>query len=131
MKLITLTAIAYSHGILPTVTIVRDGVHVRINESDYDPKTMTLAEAPETDGITDPDPVPTEQPAPVAAPVEPVADAPAPTLIVMKQGRKFFIADLMGQKVEGEAAAALGIADTGYATEAEAAAALAGIAPQA
>jgi len=122
MKLTALTAIAYSHGILPTVTIVRDGVHVRINESDYDPKTMTLADAPDTV-----EPVPTEQP----APVEPVADAPAPTLIVMKQGRKFFIADLMGQKVEGEAAAALGIADTGYATEAEAAAALAGIAPQA
>jgi len=121
MKLITLTAIAYSHGTVPTVTIVRDGVHVRINESDYDPKTMTLAEAPETDGITDTDPVP-----PAPAPT-----TEQPKLIVMKQGRKFFIADLMGQKVEAEAAAALGIADTGYATEAEAAAALAGIAPQA
>lgn len=118
MKLITLTAIAYSHGILPTVTIVRDGVHVRINESDFDPETMTLAEAPETDGVTDPEPTP-----------EPTANQPK--LIVMKQGRKFFVADLMGQKIEGEAAAALGIADTGYSTEAEASEALAGIAPQA
>jgi len=122
MKLITLTAIGYSHGTVPTVTIVRDGVHVRINESDYDPETMTLADGPASDGITDPDPVP-------PAPVEPTTEQPK--LIVMKQGRKFFIADLMGQKVEGEAAAALGIADTGYATEAEAAAALAGVAPQA
>lgn len=118
MKLITLTAIAYSHGILPTVTIVRDGTHVRINESDYDPETMELAEAPAADE-------------PVQS-TEPTVTIDAPTqLIVMKQGRKFFVADLMGQKVEGEAAAALGIADTGYATEAEAAAALAGIAPQA
>ena len=126
MKLIPLIAVAYSHGILPTVTIVRDGVHYRINESDFDPETMTLADGPAV-----------EAPAP-AAQVEPAADEPAqPTepqqpaqLIVMKQGRKFFIADLMGQKVEGEAAAALGIADTGYSTEADATAALAAIAPQ-
>ena len=120
MKLITLTAIAYSHGTVPTVTIVRDGVHVRINESDYDPETMTLAG----------DPAPVE---PVQT-TEPTVTTDAPTqLIVMKQGRKFFIADLMGQKVEGEAAAALGISDAGYATEAEAQAALAlvaTIAPQ-
>ena len=123
MKLIPLIAIGYSHGILPTVTIVRDGVYFRINEADFDPETMTLAEAPETDGITDPDPVP---PAPDAPP-PPAAPA---QLIVMKQGRKFFIADTMGQKVEGEAATALGIADTGYASEADAQAALAAIAPQ-
>lgn len=120
MKLITLTAIAYSHGVLPTVTIVRDGVHVRINESDFDPETMTLADAPEA-------PVPVE---PTIEP-EPAPPAEQPKLIVMKQGRKFFIADMMGQKVEGEAAAALGIADTGYSTEADASEALAGIAPQA
>ena len=114
MKLIPLIAAGYSHGILPTVTIVRDGVHVRINEADFDPDTMQLAEAPET----------------TAAPVD-EPDAPPPAqLIVMKQGRKFFIADTMGQKVEGEAAAALGITDTGYSTEADAQAALAAIAPQ-
>lgn len=127
MKLIHLNAIGYSHGIVPTVTIVRDGIHFRINESDFDPETMTLAETPETDGITDPDPVPSD-PAPEPDVVSPPA-APV-QLIVMKQGRKFFIADTMGQKVEGEAAAALGIADTGYSTEADAQAALAAIAPQ-
>lgn len=122
MKLIPLIAVAYSHGILPTVTIVRDGAHVRINESDFDPETMTLADEPETVESAPVEPDPTA--ANAAATQQPAQ------LIVMKQGRKFFIADLMGQKVEGEAAAALGIADTGYGTEAEATAALAAIAPQ-
>lgn len=119
MKLIHLTAVAYSHGVLPTVTIVRDGVHVRINESEFDPETMELAEAPASGGITDTDPS--------TGTTEPQQPA---QLIVMKQGRKFFVADLMGQKVEGEAAAALGISDAGYSTEADAQAALATIAPQ-
>jgi hypothetical protein len=117
MKLIPLIAVAYSHGILPTVTIVRDGTHVRINESDFDPETMELADEPSTDETV-------LEPTVTTEPQQPAQ------LIVMKQGRKFFIADLMGQKVEGEAAAALGIADTGYGTEAEATAALAAIAPQ-
>lgn len=124
MKLIPLIAIAYSHGILPTVTIVRDGVHVRINESDFDPETMELASGEPTladicDAIV--------QSIDTTEPQQPTQ------LIVMKQGRKFFVADLMGQKVEGEAAAALGISDAGYATEAEAQTALAlvaAIAPQ-
>ena len=122
MKLILLTAVAYSHGILPTVTIIRDGQHVRINESDFDPETMDLASGePTLADMCD-------------AIVQSTVTIDAPTqLIVMKQGRKFFVADLMGQKVEGEAAAALGISDAGYATEAEAQAALAlvaTIAPQ-
>lgn len=128
MKLIPLTAIGYSHGILPTVTIIRDGVHIRINESDFDPETMTLAEAPELVPLTVPQSLIDEAKAEGEAQVK--ADV-APQLIVMKQGRKFFIADLMGQKVEGEAAAALGITDTGYANEADAQAALAAIAPDA
>jgi hypothetical protein len=47
MKRITLTAlaaIAYIDGILPTVTVSRDGVAVRINECDFDPETMKLFE---------------------------------------------------------------------------------------
>lgn len=119
MKLIPLIAIGYSHGILPTVTIIRDGTHVRINEADFDPDTMTLAEAPETDAAPTDEP---DAPPPPAAPAQ---------LIVMKQGRKFFIADTMGQKVEGEAAVAIGVNDAGYGTEADAQAALAAIAPQA
>lgn len=123
MKLIplfSLYGVGYSHGILPTVTVVRDGTHVRINESDYDPKTMELA--PGQDIATEP-----EQPAPVDLTK---GDQPTPQLIVMKQGQKFFIADLMGAKVEGEAATALGISDAGYSTEAKAQVALAAIAPQ-
>ena len=115
MKLIPLIAIAYSHGILPTVTIVRDGEHVRINESDFDPETMELAAEP----VETPEPVQTTD---TTEPQQPAQ------LIVMKQGRKFFVADLMGQKVEGEAAVALGISDAGYSTEAAAQAALAAIA---
>lgn len=124
MKLIFLTAIAYSHGILPTVTIVRDGTHVRINESDYDPETMEIA--PGQDIASEP-----EQHAPVDLGKSDTGEQqPAPQLIVMKQGKKFFIADLMGAKIEGEAATALGISDAGYATEVEGQAALAAIAPQ-
>lgn len=129
MKLIPLIAVAYSHGILPTVTVVRDGQHVRINESDFDPETMELASGePTLADLCDAIVQSIDEP----APVEPTSTEPQQPaqLIVMKQGRKFFIADLMGQKIEGEAAAALGIADTGYGTEAEATAALAAIAPQ-
>jgi hypothetical protein len=49
----------------------------------------------------------------------------------MKQAGKFFICDALGNKVEGEAATALGILDTGYTTEAKAQAALAAIKPEA
>ena len=122
MKLISLIAIAYSHGVLPTVTIVRDGVHVRINELDFDSETMELASG---------EPTLADMCDAIVQTTEPTGTIDAPTqLIVMKQGRKFFVADLMGQKVEGEAAAALGISDVGYGTEDEAAAALAAIAPQ-
>lgn len=89
---------------------------VTINASDYDPATMTLVEgeAPEAPA----------EPAPTAD-VAPPADE---QLIVMKSGTgktaKFFVADLKGAKVTGEAAAALGIDENGYATEDEAKAAL-------
>lgn len=121
MKFITLTALtalAYDNGIVPTVTIMRDGKAVRINETDFDPNTMELAGAPVA-----------------ALQVEPAPVAPPPPvdqkLIVMKRGRKFFIADMVGQVVEGEAAAALGIAGTGYSTEADAQAVLTYIAQKA
>lgn len=87
---------------------------VLINVSDFDEAAMTL--------VTDaPEPA-----APVAL-TEPPA-APTEQLIVMKSGTgrtaKFFVADLKGAKVTGEAASTLGIDENGYATEDEAKAAL-------
>jgi hypothetical protein len=127
MKLIALTALAYSSGILPTVTIKTENGPVRINEEDFDPETMALYDAVE------PDPVPAEPAATetVPAPADPAATnpdpAPAQKLLVMKSGAKFFIVNELGAKIDGEAAEALGIVVDGYQTEAKAKAALAEI----
>jgi hypothetical protein len=115
MKLIALTALAYSSGILPTVTIKTENGPVRINEEDFDPETMALYDAVE------PDPVPAD---PAATNPDP---APAQKLLVMKSGAKFFIVNELGAKIDGEAAEALGIVVDGYQTEAKAKAALAEI----
>ena len=122
---------------IPTVTIRRDDMDVRINASDYDADRdgeilahddVPVLAAPPVPQIVA-DPVETLVPAgapdapaqPVAAPdapAQPVAapDAPAQppkAVAVVKRGRKFFATDAQGQDVPGFNA-------SGYAQEQEA-----------
>lgn len=96
---------------IPTVLIKTENGPVLINEADFDPKTMKLADVEAA-------PAPAPEPAPVA----PAAPVTPTQLLVMKSGRKFFIRDSMGQEVTAE-----GIDKDGYTTEAAALEALAAL----
>ena len=112
---------------IPTVTIRRDDMDVRINASDYDADRdgeilahddVPVLAAPPVPQIVA-DPVETLVPAGAPdAPAQPVAapDAPAQppkAVAVVKRGRKFFATDAQGQDVPGFNA-------SGYAQEQEA-----------
>lgn len=112
---------------IPTVTIRRDDMDVRINASDYDADRdgeilahddVPVLAAPPVPQIVA-DPVETLVPAGAPdAPAQPVAapDAPAQSpkaVAVVKRGRKFFATDAQGQDVPGFNA-------SGYAQEQEA-----------
>lgn len=128
---------------VPVVTIETENGPVRINKSDFDPATMTLAGAvapaapaapPAGDPGTAPTPATPAAPEAPAAPVAPPAGDPgatqglnlapeaaaAPTapqsaLYVTKKGRKFIVTDQGGNAVE-----MAGIEPGGYAKENEA-----------
>lgn len=129
----TASAIAFSNSV-PVVTIETDNGPVRINESDYDPDTMTLAGADDAKG-TDATPVPETTPsaAPAtttndsaalkeaaiaagAAIAPPIAHDPAPSQrLVSKIGSKHFVVNEKGEKLDEP-----GIDPKGYKTDAEA-----------
>lgn len=116
------------NDICTTVVIVTDNGPVTINESDYDPKVHTLAVDDQT---AQPSAVVTGEVLPpvveggesamtghdadglpiVETPVV-VADAAPMILLVLKNGRKYFIVDMTGKPVVGD-----GIDTTGYPTE--------------
>lgn len=93
---------------------------VRINKSDYDadPSKYTLY---------DPEPAvaavpPTPQPPQMPAGTPPTPQPPKRTLMVLSEGRRFFVSDDQGVKQTGE-----GIDPEGYATKAAAQAAIANL----
>ena len=94
---------------IPTVLIETENGPVRINETDFDEATMTLAGSePEDDPVTDETP-PAETP-----PAEtPPAETPPAQRMVLKEGRKHFVVDAAGVKITGEE----GIDEKGYTTE--------------
>lgn len=94
----------------PTITVIMGGNPVRVNQSDYDaaPDDYVLA------GADDLAPKPADEPAPkVATP-----------LMVTKDGKLFFAVNGEGAKVDDVA----GIDPAGYKTEADAWAAIMGLA---
>lgn len=119
---------------VPVVTIVTDAGPVRINASEYDPATHTLAEGEVAPAVAQAPATPPAPPAPAApaAPVEPPVAVPtdpnappappsAPTPVVpvekfvTKTNKKWFVTDKDGKPLDA--------AHEGYATEAEAQAA--------
>lgn len=130
---------------IPTVTIRRDDMDVRINLADYDrerdgdilasdpgvdvaalnqpeapPQDQTPVETPPavppvTEAGQEP-PVPAMNAAEDRAPVEaPVTAQEPPARAVVKRGRKFFVTDATGKDVVAE-----GIDATGYTSESDA-----------
>jgi hypothetical protein len=115
---VALAATGYMSETLPTVLIQTPNGPVRINESDFDPETMKQVDAVEAPVEPEPVVISAFDPETVAAPEQ---------LLVMKSGRKFFITNTMGVKLDGDAAEIVGIDPEGYTTEAAAQAALAAL----
>lgn len=128
ITLIALVASGYMSESLPTVSIKTENGPVLINESDFDPETMELVDAVEAPVTPEPAVIPATNsiPTPVTPETVPAVATPE-QLLVMKSGRKFFITNTMGVKLEGDAAEQVGIDPEGYTTEAGAQAALAAL----
>lgn len=105
-----------SQETIPTVTVMRGTVAVRINATDYDPSVDKLA--PESEEPAPAAPV-AEEPAPAAPVAAVVETATVPALGLLKKGRRYFVVS----QETSEPVSIDGIDEDGYTTEAAAVAA--------